>query len=175
MNIIFGRYVPGDSFIHKLDPRDKLISTILIIIISFLVNNMLSALILGMLCLLALLMSKIRIFFFFRGIRFFLIMIALTALLQLAFANSGEELFSIGPIKITDFGIKIALLTFFRLSIAIIIATLFTLTTSMIQISDAIGYLIRPLKVNRAILIPKSVILIGPIENNSSPLFANAN
>lgn len=147
MNIIFGRYVPGDSFIHKLDPRDKLISTILIIIISFLANSLLSALILGVLCLLALLMSEIRIVFFFRGIRFFLIMIVLTALLQLAFANSGEELFSIGPIKITDLGIKIALLTFFRLSIAIIIATLFTLTTSMIQISDAIGYLIRPLKV----------------------------
>ncbi len=69
--MIFGRYVSGDSFIHKLDPRDKLISAILIIIISFLANEPLSALILGLICLLILLVSKIKLLFFFRGIRFF--------------------------------------------------------------------------------------------------------
>ncbi|KGH96562.1 cobalt ABC transporter permease [Oenococcus oeni] len=145
--MIFGRYVSGDSFIHKLDPRDKLISATLIIIISFLANEPLSALILGLICLLILLVSKIKLLFFFRGIRFFLIMIAFTAILQLLFANNGEELFSVGPIRITSFGAKIASLTSFRFSLAIIIATLFTLTTSMIQISDAVGYLIRPLKI----------------------------
>ena len=37
--MIFGRYIPGDSFVHKLDPRSKLIFVFLFIAIVFLANN----------------------------------------------------------------------------------------------------------------------------------------
>ena len=67
--LILGRYLPGDSLIHRLDPRAKLIASFYFIGIIFLANNFVSYAMLGIFTLCCLLLSKIDFGFFLRGVR----------------------------------------------------------------------------------------------------------
>ena len=145
--LIFGRYIPGDSFIHRLDPRAKLLASFYFIGIIFLANNWQSYVLIAAFTAFAISLSKISARFFIRGVRPLLWLILFTVALQTLFTQGGEVYFQWGIISITQFGVTNGLFIFCRFVLIIFMSTLLTLTTAPLELSDAIEYLLRPLRV----------------------------
>ncbi|OJG95133.1 cobalt ABC transporter ATP-binding protein [Enterococcus thailandicus] len=141
--------MPGDSFIHRLDPRAKLLASFYFIGIIFLANNWQTYLLLALFTLFAVSLSKVDMKFFIRGIRPLIWLILFTVALQVLFTSGGEVYWHWGIFNITQFGVLNGLFIFCRFVLIIFMSTLLTLTTPPLELSDAIEYLLRPLKVVR--------------------------
>lgn len=147
--LIFGRYIPGDSYIHRLDPRAKLIGAMLFILLIFLANNPLTYLGMIIFVLVALKLSNIPLSFFVNGVKPLIWLILFTVLLQVLFTSGSTILFQFGPIVISVEGIINGVYIFFRFVLIIFISTLLTLTTMPLELTDAIESLLKPFKVVR--------------------------
>ena len=143
--LLLGRYLQGDSFIHRLDPRTKFLATFLFIIIVFLANNWLTYFILAIFTMIALLASKIPMSFFWNGVKPLLWVILFTVVLQMVFTTGGDVYVEWAFIKITSYGVINAIFIFLRFMFIIFISTLMTLTTSPLQIADAMESIMKPL------------------------------
>lgn len=145
--LIFGRYITGDSFIHKLDPRTKLSGVISFIVIIFLANNWLTYLMLTMFVLIAIKLSDIDPRFFIRGVRPLIWLILFTVLLQILFTSGETIYFRLGPLVVSEEGLINGAFIFMRFVLIIFMSTLLTLTTIPLSLTDAIEYLLRPFEV----------------------------
>ncbi|MFL2101109.1 energy-coupling factor transporter transmembrane component T family protein [Desemzia sp. FAM 23991] len=143
--LIFGRYIPGNSWIHRLDPRAKLISTILFIFVIFLANNWQTYLLLFIFVLTAVLLSKIKFSFFINGIKPMIWLILFTVILQVFFTGGGEVYFQWWILMLTSQGLLNGVFIFCRFVLIIFMSTLLTLTTMPLSLTDALEYLMRPL------------------------------
>lgn len=110
--LIFGRYMPGDSLIHRLDPRAKLLASFYFIGIIFLANNWQTYALLAVFTLLAVFLSKVDFKFFIRGIRPLIWLILFTVALQVLFTSGGATYWSWGIFNITEFGVMNGLFIF---------------------------------------------------------------
>ena len=144
--LIFGRYIPGDSLIHRLDPRAKLIASFYFIGIIFLANNWQSYLFLGAFTMFAVFLSKINLNFFLKGVRPLIWLIIFTVALQMLFTRGGTLYWSWGVFSLSSYGIQNGLFIFCRFVLIIFMSTLLTLTTPPLSMSDAIESLLNPLK-----------------------------
>lgn len=144
--LIFGRYIPGNSWIHRLDPRSKLLSTIFFIFIIFLANNWQTYALLFVFVLAAVYLSEIKFSFFINGIKPMIWLILFTVLLQVLFTGGGEVYFQWGILMITSQGLLNGLFIFCRFVLIIFMSTLLTLTTMPLSLTDALEYLLRPLR-----------------------------
>ncbi len=144
--LIFGRYIPGDSFIHKLDPRTKLLGSFYFIGIIFLANNWQSYLFLAAFTLVATALSKISFTFFWKGVRPLLWLILFTVALQMFFTSGGIVYWHWGILRLTEFGVRNGIFIFCRFVLIIFMSTLLTLSTPPLELSDALEYVLRPLK-----------------------------
>lgn len=147
--LIFGRYIPGQSFIHRMDPRAKLLLSFYFIGIIFLANNWQSYLLLAGLTLSGVLLSKIHFGFFIRGLRPLLWLILFTVALQILFTQGGKTYWEWSIFSISEFGVVNGSFIFCRFVLIVFMSTLLTLTTPPLHLSDAIEYLLRPLRVIR--------------------------
>jgi ABC-type cobalt transport system, permease component CbiQ and related transporters len=147
--LIFGRYIPGDSVIHKLDPRAKLVASFYFIGVIFIANTWQSYLFAGLFTLGCVLLSKISLSFFIRGVRPLIWLILFTVALQMFFTTGGTVYWSWWIFTLTQYGVMNGLFIFCRFILIIFMSTLLTLTTAPLELSDAIEYLLRPLKVLR--------------------------
>ena len=145
-NMILGRYIPGNSIIHRLDPRSKLVAMILLIIIAFWANNPITNLILFIATGIFVILSAVPLSFFIKGLRSMFFLIAFTTLFQLFFISGGQVLFEMGFIKITSYGIEQAGIIFCRFVLIIFFSTLLTLTTMPLSLATAVESLLGPLK-----------------------------
>ena len=145
-NMILGRYIPGNSIIHRLDPRSKLVAMILLIIIVFWANNPITNLILFIATGIFVVLSEVPLSFFIKGLRSMFFLIAFTTLFQLFFISGGHVLFEMGFIKITSYGIEQAGIIFCRFVLIIFFSTLLTLTTMPLSLATAVESLLGPLK-----------------------------
>lgn len=145
--LILGRYIPGDSFVHRLDPRAKLIASFYFIGIIFICNNFYSFGLMFLFTLLAIRLSQINMRFFLRGVKPLIWLILFTVSLQILFTQGDHVYFQWGWITISEFGLKNGAYIFIRFVLIIFMSTLLTLTTPPLSLSDAIEYLLRPLKV----------------------------
>lgn len=145
--LILGRYLQGDSWIHKLDPRTKLIGTFAFVLVIFLANNWVTYGLLIAYTLIALLLSKIPLGFFWKGIKPLIWVILFTVALQILFTSGGDVYFQWGFIQVTSEGIINAVFIFLRFVLIISFSTLLTLTTAPLQLTDAIEAVMRPLAV----------------------------
>ncbi|MBS4749788.1 hypothetical protein GMA11_00895 [Granulicatella sp. zg-ZJ] len=145
-NVILGRYIPGNSRIHRLDSRAKLLGTIFFLMIVFQANTIYDYLLLSMCLLLTVKLSEVSFSFFWRGIRPMLWIILVTASLQIFLLQEGDILFSFSFVSVTTLGIWNALFVTFRFMLIIGAATVLSLTTNPLMLADAIERLIRPLK-----------------------------
>ena len=145
-NMILGRYIPGNSIIHRLDPRSKLVAMILLIIIVFWANNPITNLILFIATGIFVILSEVPLSFFIKGLRSMFFLIAFTTLFQLFFISGGHVLFEMGFIKITSYGIEQAGIIFCRFVLIIFFSTLLTLTTMPLSLATAVESLLGPLK-----------------------------
>ena len=145
--LILGRYLQGDSWIHKLDPRTKLIGTFAFVLVIFLANNWITYGLLIAYTLIALLLSKIPLGFFWKGIKPLIWVILFTVALQILFTSGGDVYFQWGFIQVTSEGIINAIFIFLRFVLIISFSTLLTLTTAPLQLTDAIEAVMKPLAV----------------------------
>ena len=149
--LIFGRYIPGNSFIHQLDPRAKLLGAIWFIVIIFLANNWLTYVALILFVLMAVKLSEISPRFFINGVRPLIWLILFTVILQMLFTSGQTIWFRFGPVVISQEGVLNGVFIFFRFVLIIFMSTILTLTTMPLSLTDAIEYLLRPLN---AIKVP---------------------
>ena len=145
-NMILGRYIPGNSIVHRLDPRSKLVAMILLIMIVFWANNPITNVILFVVTGIFVALSEVPLSFFIKGLRSMFFLIAFTTLFQLFFISGGDVLFEMGFFKITSHGIEQAGIIFCRFVLIIFFSTLLTLTTMPLSLATAIESLLGPLK-----------------------------
>lgn len=145
-NLVIGQYVPLDSVIHRMDPRSKLISVFMFVVIVFLANNWLTNVLLILFCVGGILTSKISPSFLFRGLRSILIIVLLTFFLNLFFTGGGPLLLHIGWVRIYQNGLIQSIFITNRILVIIVMTTLLTLTTSPMEITDGMETLLSPLK-----------------------------
>ena len=144
--IIIGRYIPGDSIIYKMDPRGKLIVSILFIFIIFLANNWLTYGIITLFALMAVIATKLKIKVFWDGIKPLVWLIFFTSVLQLFFTSGGKIYWQWWIFTLSTFGITNAIYIFIRFTLIILISTVMTVTTMPLEIADAMEWILKPLK-----------------------------
>jgi len=145
-NITIGQYIPGDSLLHRADPRIKILLTILFMITIFLVNTYTGFIMLILFTMMTIIGSKIPVGFTLRGLKPVLLIVAFTAIVNL-FTVKGTPVSDYGFLKYITFeGINMAVKMALRLSLLIVGASLLTLTTTPISLTDGIEKLMEPLK-----------------------------
>ncbi|MDL4840494.1 energy-coupling factor transporter transmembrane component T family protein [Aquibacillus rhizosphaerae] len=144
--LILGRYFPGDSWIHRLDPRAKLVAAIYFIFVLFLANNWQTYVFLWLFTTAVILLSNISIRTYLRGVRPLIWLILFTVFLQVLFTAGGEIYVDLGPITISKFGLINGFYIFCRFIMIIFISTVVTLTTKPIDLTDGMNALLRPLR-----------------------------
>lgn len=145
-NLIIGQYVPGDSVIHRLDPRSKLIAVFIFIFIVFLADNALTYGCLAVFTVGAVLFSRVPIRYLYKGLRPILWIIVITFLLQSLMTDKGELLFHWGWVHIYMGGVARGIYIALRIFFLIVVTTLLTLTTTPIDITDGMETLLSPFK-----------------------------
>ena len=139
-DITIGQYIPGESFIHKLDPRTKILIAFLFIISLFIVDKFVGYVFIVAFLALVVYVAKISPRYLYKGLKPVFLLIALTAILNIFMLREGRLLFELGFIKIYESGIKTALFMAIRLILLIMGTSVLTLTTS-----DGIERLLRPI------------------------------
>lgn len=147
--LILGRYFPGDSWLHHLDPRAKLVAAIYFIFIIFIANNWQTYVLLGLFTLFVMFLSKVKIKTYLRGVRPLIWLILFTVFLQVLFTAGGTVYLDWGPITISKFGLINGVFIFCRFVMIVFISTVVTLTTKPIDLTDGINALLRPLRLFR--------------------------
>lgn len=144
-DITIGQYLPGNSFVHKLDPRIKIVSSFAFIVIIFVLNNFIGYVFVGLFTLMIISIAKIPKKYIFKGLKPILWIIIFTAALN-AFMTPGIPIVKLGPLSITDKGLYLSIFMVLRLVFLIISTSLLTLTTSPIALTDGIEILLNPFK-----------------------------
>ena len=144
--MIFGRYIPGDSFVHRLDSRSKLLFVFAFIIIVFLANNAITYSLLIAFTLVVILMSRIRLYFLINGLKPVLILMVFTFLMHILFTREGDIILELGFLKVYEEGLKQGIFISIRFLVLVFMTSILTLTTSPISITDGIETLLNPLK-----------------------------
>lgn len=144
-NITIGQHYPVESKIHNLDPRLKLLVTLLFIITLFFISHFPVYLIVVAYLGLIVKMSKVPIKMVILGLRPILIIILVTFFINL-FMTAGEVIWQLGPLDITREGLRQAGFMALRLMLLIMGTSILTLTTSPILLTDGIESLLNPFK-----------------------------
>ena len=144
-DITIGQYFPGDSIIHRLDPRIKLIIVSLFIGSLFFINSFIPYIFITIFILLVIKISGVPIKFILKGLKPLIFIILITFSINI-FLTKGEVLWTIGPLTITKEGLYFAFFMGTRLVFLITGTSLLTLTTSPIALTDGIETLLNPFK-----------------------------
>lgn len=144
-DITLGQYYPGDSPIHRLDPRIKIIATVLYIVELFIVNSFIGFGICAGVLFVTVAISKVPISYIMRGLKPILLILLFTFFLNI-FMVDGRVLWKIGFLKVTDNGLYTAVFMSIRLLLLIIGSSLLTLATTPISLTDGIERLLTPLQ-----------------------------
>ncbi|MBW7651414.1 energy-coupling factor transporter transmembrane protein EcfT [Anoxybacillus sp. ST4] len=144
--MIIGKYVPGHSFIHRLDPRTKLLLMFIYVFIVFLANNGWTYGILTLFTCLLLFLSRIPFSFMMRGLKPVLWVIVFTFFLHVLLTKEGDIVFQWFGIEVYDKAIQQGAFISLRFLLLIVVTTLLTLTTTPIEVTDGMESLLSPLK-----------------------------
>lgn len=146
-DITIGQYVPGDSFIHKLDPRVKILISIVFIIALFLVNNFEGYIFVIAFTAFSISISKVPFRYIYKGLKPIFVLLLFTALINILMTSgNGDPLYQWSFIRIYKEGLVLAAFMILRLTFLIIGTSLLTLTTSPIELTDGIEKLLNPFK-----------------------------
>ncbi len=144
-NITLGQYFPGDSAVHNLDPRMKIVLALALIVVVFMVESLFGFILLGAFIAFATILAKVGARSVLRSIRPLLFIIVFTFVLNIFFYNGPTVLWEWGAVKLTEEGIYRAFLIVLRLTFLIFSTSLLTLTTSPMQLTDGMEDLMQPL------------------------------
>ena len=146
-DITLGQYFPGNTVIHRLDPRTKLLLTVLYIVALFLCSHLLTYGIMLVVLAVAIALSKVGLKAILRGMKPVFIILIVTGVLNLFYTpGEGEPLVSFWVFKIYPEGIWSACFMILRIAMLITCTFLLTYTTSPILLTDGLERLLSPLK-----------------------------
>ena len=145
-DITIGQYFPGNSVIHRLDSRVKLVLDILYLVILFTAQSY-TGLLLGMLFMvMCYMLARIKLVMILKSVKPILPLMIFTGILNLFFVKGETPLFKWEFIEIYPEGVNTALFMLIRVITLIVGMSLLTYTTSPIMLTDAIERLLSPLK-----------------------------
>jgi len=144
-DITIGQYYQTDSVVHRLDPRVKLIATIVFIISLFLVDNIWGYLIAAIFLASCIKLSKVPFKFMVKGMRAIVFLLLITVIFNM-FLTPGEPLIQIWKLTITKEGFSLAIMMAVRLTFLIIGSSVMTLTTTPNNLTDGMESLMKPLE-----------------------------
>ena len=142
--ITIGQYYDEESLIHRLDPRVKLVATVIYIISIFVVNSIPGYICVAVFLCVAALLSKVPLKYMLKGLRPVMIIILVTVLFNMML-TPGDVLVSFWRFKITKQGLEIGITMAFRLVLLITGSSLMTLTTTPNNLTDGMERLLKPL------------------------------
>lgn len=145
-DITIGQYYPAESPIHRLDARLKIIVAFLFIISLFIVNSILGYVCVTLLLSVVIRVSKVPVKFMMKGLKSILFIIIFTAAINLFLTPGEDVIWEFGVLHLTVQGIYMAIRMCIRLILLIVGSSLLTLTTTPIQLTDGLEYLLHPLK-----------------------------
>jgi len=145
-DVTLGQYFPGNSPVHKLDPRTKLLATVLYIVALFLAKSFVSYGVMLVLLGLSISISKVPLKSILRGMKPVLIIAIFTALLNLFYTPGEHVLVKVWVLTITLEGVLNAFFMVVRIMMLIAGTFLLTYTTSPILLTDGLESLLNPLK-----------------------------
>lgn len=145
-DITLGQFFPGNSLLHRLDPRMKLILVMIYIVMLFVVNSAVGYAAIAVFTLMIMLSTKIPLKLYFRGLKPILLIVAFTAVLNL-FYSTGDPIFQLGFLKISLNGIKTAAFMVLRIMLLVIGTSVLSYTTSPIVLTGGLERLLSPLTV----------------------------
>ena len=149
-DMTLGQYFPGNSLIHKLDPRMKLILVVFYIVILFVMKTALSYALATAATVGLMVLSKIPFKTYFKGLKPLLIIVVFTGLINL-FYGKGDPLVQFWIFRITADGIVNATKMILRIALLVISTAMLTYTTSPVLLTGGLERLLSPL---RAIKVP---------------------
>ena len=144
-DITLGQYFPGNTLAHRLDPRTKLLVTVLYIVALFSAHSVYAYAALILTLLVSVRVSRVGAKALLRGLKPVLFIIAFTAILNL-FYTPGVELVHFWIFRITVEGVRTAVTMMARITLLIMGTFLLTYTTSPIHLTDGLESLLGPLK-----------------------------
>ena len=144
-NITIGQYFPGNSFLHCMDPRAKIIATSIFVVAIFLANSPLAYGLVGAFTIFAMLLSRLPLRLMWSAIKPLWIIIVFTMGIHI-FTTPGNTIFQWWIINITDQGLAMGLQMAARLIFLILFSSLLTYTTSPIRLTDGIEHLLNPFR-----------------------------
>lgn len=145
-SLIIGQYVPTDSHVHRLDPRTKIITIFLFIVFVFFANNVQSFAWLALFAVVSALLTRIKLKYIAKGLTPVWFIVIFTFILHLFVTKEGQVLFDIFGFPIYSGALIQGSFISVRFIMLILMTSLLTLTTTPIEITDAIEELLHPFK-----------------------------
>jgi energy-coupling factor transport system permease protein len=143
----FGQYVPVDSAVHRLDPRTKIVGTVVLAVLIFVIRGFAGLAAFAALLALIIFASRIPAGYVLRGLRPLFWLLAATVVLQIMFGQpGGHVVFRRGPIVLTRENLTLAAFYGLRLALLIVATSLMTFTTSPVELTDGLERLLRPFR-----------------------------
>ncbi len=146
-DITIGQYIDGNSFIHKMDARVKILLSLFYIVILFLISSPLAYGMVFLFTAFLVMISKVPVRYILKGIKPMLFILVFTGLINLFMTTEGNLLWTcpgVPFLKITDSGLKVAVTMVIRLVLLVVVTSLLTLTTSPLMLTDGIEKLLKP-------------------------------
>lgn len=145
-DVTFGQYYPSQSFVHRMDPRAKLLALIAFIVMLFVANNFYALAACALMLIVTLAASRLPLGRVLRSVKGILFILVFTAVLNIFF-HSGETVYwQWGILKITLEGIIFSIFLIFRLFFLVMASSVLTLTTTPVSLTDGLESLLKPLK-----------------------------
>lgn len=145
-DITLGQYFPGQSVIHRLDPRTKLVMLVVYIVALFLAESWVSYGLMFLFLVSVIWLSTIPLKAIVRGMKPLVVILIFTGVLNLFFTQDGEVLFHFWIFTVTTGGFSRAVMMMSRILMLITGTFLLTYTTSPIALTDGLESLMNPLK-----------------------------
>ena len=142
-NITLGQYFPGNSIIHRLDARIKLILVIAAIVLVFMADTLIGNLVVFGFLALTIVLSRVKVTFVLKGLKPLWFIILLTFVLNTFYSSGGTEIFSWWVFRVSQEGLSNAIRIGVRLIFLITATTMLTLTTSPIMLTDGLERLMK--------------------------------
>ncbi|MBQ8686029.1 MAG: energy-coupling factor transporter transmembrane protein EcfT [Clostridia bacterium] len=177
--VSFGQYYPSDSFVHKCDPRTKLLFLIAYIVAVFLAKNFYALGACAVVFVMVAALSGVPFRSLLRSVKAVLFLLIFTALLNLFFHSGETVLFSWWIVKITKEAVYFTVFFAARLFLLVLGSAILTLTTTPVALTDGIESLLKPLKwirfpVHELALIMSIALRFIPILTDETGRIMNA-
>lgn len=148
-DITIGQYYPAQSRIHRLDPRVKIVCTLLFLISLFIQNSFLGYVIATIFLTLVIRLSKVPLKYILKGLKPIVILLMFTVVMNLFLTRGGETLFHFWIFTVTENGLRVSVFMAVRLMYLVTGSSIMTFTTSPNGLTDGMEKLLHPLnKIN---------------------------